>query len=101
MLHWSAALLLPALNRKTHTMAILPDLTQLSREQLEQMVAALAAKPATRVTLKVSEKGAVCLYGLGRFPVTLYASQWERLLSEAETIKAFITANASRLARKD
>ena len=57
-------------------MAILPDLSSLSREQLEQMVAALAAKPATRVTLKVSEKGAVCLYGLGRFPVTLYASQW-------------------------
>ena len=82
-------------------MAILPDLSSLSREQLEQMVAALAAKPATRVTLKVSEKGAVCLYGLGRFPVTLYASQWERLLTEAETIKAFITANASRLARKD
>ena len=82
-------------------MAILPDLSQLSREQLEQMVAALAAKPANRLTLKVSEKGAVCLYGLGRFPVTLYASQWERLLSEADAIKAFMTANAHLLARKD
>ena len=82
-------------------MAILPDLSQLSREQLEQMVAALAAKPATKLTYKVGEKGNVCVYGLGRFPVTLYASQWERLLSEADAIKAFITANASKLARKD
>ena len=81
-------------------MAILPDLSQLSREQLEQMVAALAAKPATKLTYKVGEKGNVCVYGLGRFPTSLYASQWERIIADIDGLKAFIEANRPRLATK-
>lgn len=72
-------------------------------EALRRENEALRAKLAIRqtVTLKVSEKGAVSMYGLGRFPVTLYAGQWERVLSHAEDIKRFIADNAERVARKD
>lgn len=45
--------------------------------------------------------GAVSLYGMGRFPVTLYGSQWERLLNEADTIRAFLKANAALLSVKE
>jgi len=51
--------------------------------------------------LKVSEKGAVSVYGMGRFPVTLYKEQWLRLLAIADEIKAFITANDERLKSKE
>lgn len=61
---------------------------------------AKADKPRT-LSLKVSEKGAVSLYGMGRFPVTLYGSQWERLLNEADTIRAFLKTNASLLSVKE
>lgn len=47
--------------------------------------------------IKVSEKGAVSVYGLGRFPVTLYPEQWERLLAMADEIRAFIRDNANKL----
>lgn len=50
--------------------------------------------------LKVSAKGGVSVYGLGRWPVTLYRSQWETLLSMADEIKEFIQANESTLASK-
>ena len=51
---------------------------------------------------KVGEKGGVSVYGLGRFPVTLYAEQWERLLGteNVTALKAFIASNAARLTRK-
>jgi len=49
---------------------------------------------------KVSEKGAVSVYGLGRFPVTLYYEQWNRLLGEAEPLKSFLEANKSKLKLK-
>jgi hypothetical protein len=60
-------------------------------------------KPATRgqMSLKVSEKGAVSVYGLGRFPVTLYREQWERLLGMADEIRAFILANDAALKKKE
>jgi len=50
--------------------------------------------------VKVTEKGAVGVYGLQRFPVTLYADQWKILLDSADMIRSFIDANASRLAVK-
>jgi phage/plasmid-associated DNA primase len=53
------------------------------------------------VFLKVSQKGAVSLYGLGRFPVTLYKEQWEKLLERVDEIKSFIKENDSQLATKD
>lgn len=52
------------------------------------------------ISVKVSTKGAVSVYGLQRFPVTLYAEQWERLLAKSDAINAFIEANRSRLATK-
>ena len=50
---------------------------------------------------KVSEKGAVSVYGLGRFPVTLYLEQWNELLSHADELRAFIEANKGTLKTKD
>ena len=49
----------------------------------------------------MSEKGAVSVYGMGRFPVTLYKEQWEKLLAMSDQIKAFISENATRLKTKD
>ncbi len=51
--------------------------------------------------LKVSEKGAVSVYGLGRFPVTLYKEQWEKLLAMSDEIKGFIAENKDRLKVKE
>ena len=53
------------------------------------------------LSLKVSEKGAVSVYGLGRFPVTLYQEQWERLLAHSEAIRQFIEDNRSHLKKKE
>ncbi len=52
-------------------------------------------------SLRVSEKGGVSVYGLGRFPVTLYKEQWLRLLDMADDIRAFIRENESRLKVKE
>lgn len=60
----------------------------------------LKAKANPPLSMKVSEKGAVSLYGLGRFPVTLYGEQWGKVLDKAEDIKAFIKANERKLATK-
>jgi len=85
-------------------MTILPNLAQ-ENEALKlkladmQAMLALASKPKA-ITLKVSEKGALSIYGLGRFPVTLYRGQMERLLDHAPTIKAFIATNSTLLAVK-
>ena len=54
-----------------------------------------------RLTMKVSGKGALSVYGMGRFPVTLYKEQWLRLLAMAEDIKAFIEANNDNLKSKE
>jgi hypothetical protein len=51
--------------------------------------------------LKVSEKGGLSVYGLGRFPVTLYKEQWEKLLAMSDEIKGFITENKDRLKVKE
>ncbi|HEY2431332.1 MAG TPA: hypothetical protein VGI12_01575 [Vicinamibacterales bacterium] len=60
----------------------------------------LKNRPA-RGGLKVSEKGAVSVYGLGRFPVTLYKEQWAKLLAMADEIRAFIKENESKLKAKE
>lgn len=70
---------------------------------LKAQNAELAAAKASRrpsLTLKVSEKGAVSLYGMGRFPVTLYAAQWEQILGMGDQIKTFIANNESSITRK-
>ena len=80
-------------------MAILPNLTQ-ENEALQRQIAELQAKLANAsapksLSMKVSDKGALSIYGLGRFPVTLYRGQMERLLKAAPEITAFIEANAA------
>lgn len=81
-------------------MAIHQDLTKLTQEQLIAMLVAQQAQAQRKLSCKVSAKGAVSLYGMGRWPVTLYAEQWERVLSEADAIRAFIKANAASLSSK-
>ena len=59
-------------------------------------------KPAHgQMFLKVSEKGALSVYGLGRFPVTLYREQWEKLLAMADEIRQFIHDNTDLLKKKE
>jgi hypothetical protein len=60
----------------------------------------LKARQRRAVTLKVSEKGGLSVYGLGRFPVTLYKEQWTKLLDMAEDIRAFLKENDARLKSK-
>jgi hypothetical protein len=52
------------------------------------------------VSLKISEKGGVSVYGLGRFPVTLYKEQWTRLLAMSDDIRTFIAENEGKLKAK-
>lgn len=61
----------------------------------------LKQRGARAVSLKVSEKGAVSVYGLGRFPVTLYKEQWEKLLGMADEIRAFIVENQGKLKTRE
>jgi hypothetical protein len=70
-------------------------------EKLKAENAALKARGAKGVSMKVSEKGAVSVYGLGRFPVTLYQEQWLKLLDMADDIRGFIRENEGRLKKKE
>jgi hypothetical protein len=70
-------------------------------ERLRNENAALKKGAATGVTMKVSEKGGLSIYGMGRFPVTLYKEQWLKLLAMSDDIRAFIAANEARLKTKD
>ncbi len=69
-------------------------------EKLRAENAALKKTSARGLSLKVSEKGALSVYGLGRFPVTLYKEQWNKLLELAEDISAFLKANDAQLKSK-
>jgi hypothetical protein len=70
-------------------------------EHLRAENAKLKSKDSAGLSLKVSEKGAVSLYGMGRFPVTLYKEQWLRILASAPEIEAFIRENDSKLKTKE
>ncbi len=70
-------------------------------ERLRAENAALKARGARGITLRVSAKGAVSAYGLGRFPVTLYQEQWLKLLDRADDIRAFIDEHAAELKVKE
>lgn len=69
-------------------------------ERLKAENAALKARGAKGLSLKVSEKGGVSVYGLGRFPVTLYMEQWTKLLDMADDIRAFIKEHEGELKKK-
>jgi hypothetical protein len=70
-------------------------------ERLRKENAALKKGAFSSVRMKVSEKGALSVYGMGRFPVTLYKEQWLKLLDMGDAIRAFIAANDSALKEKD
>ncbi len=66
-------------------------------ERLRAENEALKAKTSRATTIKVSEKGGLSVYGLGRFPVTLYKEQWLKLLALADDIRKFIAENEDKL----
>ena len=69
-------------------------------ERLRNENAELKKGVATGITMKVSEKGGLSIYGMGRFPVTLYKEQWLKLLDLSDDIRAFIAANEGQLKTK-
>jgi hypothetical protein len=74
------------------------------KEELERLRAenaALKARTARGVSLRVSGKGALSVYGLGRFPVTLYKEQWAKLLDMADDIRSFIRDHQADLKSKE
>ncbi len=76
------------------------DNTQLLQAQIEQLKKQLSeerAKKRSEFVIKASEQGAVSVYGLGRFPITLYAGQWETISAKMPEILAFISANKAVL----
>jgi hypothetical protein len=79
-------------------------MTEPTYEELKAQLAALQEKVKSRgpraIDFKVSEKGAVSVYGLGRFPVTLYYEQWTRLLDQADQLREFLEQNKSSLKLK-
>ncbi len=73
---------------------------QQMKAELERLKAeneTLKTRASRAISMKVSEKGGVSLYGLGRFPVTLYKEQWAKLLDMADEIRAFLKDNDSKL----
>jgi hypothetical protein len=73
---------------------------QAELERLKAENEALKARGGRSVALRVSEKGGVSVYGLGRFPVTLYKEQWLKLLDMADDIRTFIAQNEAKLKTK-
>lgn len=70
-------------------------------ERLRKENESLKKASAKGVSIKVSEKGGVSVYGLGRFPITFYKEQWTKLLDMADEIRAFIKEHESQLKSKD
>lgn len=87
-------------------------LNEMSKDQLLALIATMKAAPARKITFKVTASktndkgeivgtsGAVSCYGLGRFPITLYKSQWEALFAAIPDLQVFMKANAPLLATK-
>jgi hypothetical protein len=76
------------------------DLATKTPAELIAIIEAMSKASQSRLTLKVSEKGALSLYGMGQWPVTLYKSQWLRLIDMVPTIQTFITEHNAVLAEK-
>lgn len=74
---------------------------QAELERLRAENQALKKTSARGLSLKISEKGGLSVYGLGRFPVTLYKEQWVKLLDAADDIRNFLKANDAQLKAKD
>lgn len=74
---------------------------ELQRLQAENEALRSEKRTSGTLTFKVSDKGAVSVYGLGRFPVTLYQEQWDKLLAQVEELRRFINDNRARLKKKE
>jgi hypothetical protein len=85
--------------RRGETMASEEDL-KAELERLKAENEALKGRAARATSIKVSEKGGVSVYGLGRFPVTLYQEQWMKLLQMADELRAFIQEHQAELKKK-
>ena len=80
----------------------MPDEDEKSElERLRAENERLKQRSSRAVSLKVSEKGGLSVYGLGRFPVTLYKEQWTKLLDMADDIRAFMVENDGKLKAKE
>jgi len=77
------------------------DAMKAELERLRAENEMLKRRSQRAVSLKVSEKGGVSVYGLGRFPVTLYKEQWSRLLDMTDEIRAFLRENDAKLKTKE
>jgi len=77
------------------------DTVQAELERLRAENESLKNRATKGMTLKVSGKGGVSVYGLGRFPVTLYKEQWRKLLAMADDIRVFITEYEAELKTKE
>ena len=79
-------------------------MTEPTKEELMARIAELekqaGTKKSNRIDFKIGEKGGVSVYGLGRFPVTLYYEQWNRLLDSADALRTFLEENKSKLKLK-
>jgi hypothetical protein len=78
-----------------------PEELQAEIERLRAENEALKKPSRGQMSLRVSEKGALSVYGLGRFPVTLYREQWEKLLGMGDEIRSFIQTHDSELKKKE
>jgi hypothetical protein len=89
------------IHRKNTGRTMSDDDMKAELDRLRRENAALKKGASSGIRMKVSEKGAVSIYGMGRFPVTLYKEQWLKLLDMSDDIRAFISANESQLKAKD
>lgn len=74
---------------------------ELARLRAENAALKTQKQSSGSLTFKVSAKGAVSVYGLGRFPVTLYQEQWDKLMAAGDDLKRFIDANRESLKKKE
>ena len=82
---------------KTDILSAVAEGTMTPEEAAQHLSAMVKPQP---LRLKVSPKGGVSIYGMGRFPITLYSDQWSRILDFGDEIRAFIDANRDRLSQK-
>ena len=78
-----------------------PEELQAELDRLRAENASLKQQTQRGTYLKVSEKGGISLYGLGRFPITLYVEQWQKIIDMVPEIRRFMDENAASLKRKE
>src|ERR1700728_2459578 len=90
---------------RSHNFFRSDSMSEPTKEELMARIAELekqaGSRPKGSMEFRVGEKGGVSVYGLGRFPVTLYYEQWIRLLDRADDLRAFLEENKSRLKLKE